>query len=136
MPIYLSTVKEGRTTEAQREKVAQCITTVHVDITKAPVQFVNTFFSEHVDQEAGFSALPPGNVIFINGNIRAGRSELAKQEMAERITQGVIDALGCTAEEIGIKFNSAPASHGMEGGQILPEPGSPEEKIWEEMGVA
>ncbi len=135
MPIYLLTVKENYSSEDQREKIARCITKVHVEATGAPIQFVNTFFSEQDDREAGFRDLPSGKVIYINGNIRAGRDEQVKKEMTERITQGVIDALGCTIEEIGIQFNSASASNGMEGGKILPEPGSPEDKMWNSMDV-
>ncbi len=136
MPIYLSTLKEGCSTEAQRKQIAECITTVHVDVTGAPAQFVNTFFREHADEEGGFRALPKGNIVFVNGNIRSGRSKEAKAEMMERITQGVVDALGCRPDEVGITLNSGPASHGMEGGQILPDPGSPEEKAWKETGHA
>ncbi len=133
MPIYLSTVEEGRSNEAQRTMIAECITEVHVDVTGAPAQFVNTFFQERADEEGGFRELPKGKVIFVNGNIRFGRSAEAKAEMVERITQGVVAALDCQREEVGITLNSGPASHGMEGGQILPDPGSPEEKAWKEM---
>lgn len=134
MPIYLSTVQQGRSNEDQRTKIAECITTVHVDVTGAPAQFVNTFFSEQADEEGGFRSLPLGKVIFVNGNIRSGRSAEAKAEMVERITQGVVDALACEPEEVEITLNSGPASHGMEGGQILPDPGSPEEAAWKELG--
>lgn len=136
MPIYLSTIEKGRSDEAQRTKIAECITTVHVDVTGAPAQFVNTFFREEVDEEGGFRELPDGKVIFVNGNIRSGRSDEAQNEMKERITQGVVDALGCQAEEVDIALTSGPASHGMEGGRILPDPGSPEEKAWKELGHA
>ena len=136
MPIYLSTIEEGRSVESQRTKIAECITTVHVGVTGAPAQFVNTFFREEADLEGGFRELPKGKVIFINGNIRSGRSDEAKAELKERITQGVVDALGCQAEEVDIALTSGPASHGMEGGQILPAPGSPEEEAWKELGHA
>ncbi len=136
MPIYLLTVKENRSTESQRARIAECITTVHVDVTGAPAQFVNTFFSEHADEEGGFLELPVGKVIFVNGNIRSGRDDKAKAEMVDCITQGVVDALGCESDEVGITLNSVLASHGMEGGRILPDPGSPEEKEWKEMGHA
>ena len=133
MPIYLSTIEAGRSNEEQRTQIAECITTVHVDITGAPARFVNTFFSEDTDEEGGFRELPEGKAIFVNGNIRSGRSEEAKIEMMQRITQGIVDALDCQLEEVGITLNSGPASHGMEGGQILPAPGSPEEQVWKEM---
>ncbi|MEM8862364.1 MAG: tautomerase family protein [Chloroflexota bacterium] len=134
MPIYLSTVEENRSTEPQRAKIAQCITEVHVDVTGAPIQFVNAFFNEQADREAGFSALPVGKIIHINGNIRSGRSERAKADMIRRITQGTVDALGCDWDEVSVKLHTGDASHGMEGGQILPAPGSPEEEAWKQIG--
>lgn len=130
MPIYLSTVQEGRTTETQRTRIAECITTVHVDVTGAPAQFVNTFFREHADEEGGFRELPDDKVIFINGNIRSGRDAKAKAEMVERITQGAAEALGCVRDEVGVTLNEGPAANGMEGGKILPAPGTPEEEAW------
>lgn len=136
MPIYLSTIEEGRSNEDQRTRIAECITEVHVDVTGAPAQFVNTFFAEHADEEGGFRELPGGKVIFVNGNIRSGRSDEAKADMVERITQGIVDALNCEPEEVDVSLNSGPASHGMEGGKILPAPGSPEEQAWKEMGHA
>ncbi|MEM7117119.1 MAG: tautomerase family protein [Chloroflexota bacterium] len=136
MPIYLTTVAQKRSTESQRAQIAQCITEVHVDVTDAPIQFVNAFFDEQADQEAGFSALPPGKVIHINGNIRSGRTESAKAGMIRRITQGAVAALGCDWDEVRVTLHTGPASHGMEGGQILPEPGSPEEQVWKQLGHA
>ncbi len=136
MPIYLLTVEENRSTETQRAEIAECITEVHVDVTGAPIQFVNTFFNEQSDIEAGFSALPPGKIIHVNGNIRSGRTESAKAEMINRITQGAVDALGCGWDEVSVALHAGPASHGMEGGQILPAPGSPEEAAWQQLGHA
>ncbi|MEM7283929.1 MAG: tautomerase family protein [Pseudomonadota bacterium] len=136
MPIYLLTVAKNRSTEPQRAHIAQCITQVHVDVTGAPIQFVNTFFNEQADREAGFSALPVGKIIHVNGNIRSGRTESAKVEMINRITQGAVDALGCDWDEVSVVLNSGPASHGMEGGQLLPAPGSPEEAAWKQLGQA
>lgn len=132
MPIYHLTVKKNCSTEPQRAKIAGIITEVHVDVTGAPIQFVNTFFNEAADPEAGFSPLSTGKMIHINGNIRSGRSDSAKAEMIDRITQGAVDALACAWDEVSVILRSGPASHGMEGGEILPDPGSPEEEAWKQ----
>ncbi|MEM8858238.1 MAG: hypothetical protein AAGD96_07960, partial [Chloroflexota bacterium] len=79
-----------------------------------------------------------GKIIHINGNIRSGRSERAKADMIRRITQGAVTALGCDWNEVSVRLYTGEASHGMEGGQILPAPGSPEpeEEAWKQMGRA
>ena len=134
MPIYLLTIKKNCSTERQRAQIAYCITQVHVDVTGAPIQFVNTFFDEQADQQAGFSPLPAGKIIHVNGNIRAGRTKSDKAEMVNRISQGTVDALNCSWDEVSVTLRSGPASHGMEGGKILPEPGSAEEEAWKKLG--
>ncbi|MEO0588148.1 MAG: tautomerase family protein [Planctomycetota bacterium] len=136
MPLYLTTLAPERSTEAQRAAIAACITEVHVDVTGAPVQFVNTFFGASESAADLFEPLPPGRVALVNGGIRAGRPPEAKAEMIDRIARGVADALGCDAEEVAVVLHPAPAQHGMEGGELLPEPGSPEESAWKAKGVS
>ena len=82
MPVHLTTVGEGRSTTAQREQVALGITRTHCEVTGAPVEFVNGFFSEHANPEVGFRDLPEGMVAFVNGTIRAGRDDEAKARTA------------------------------------------------------
>lgn len=132
MPLYLTTVSEGISTPKQRAEIADCITTVHVDVTGAPVHFVNAFFSETSHLQTGFQPLPEGKRVLVNGNIRSGRSEAAQREMIDRITQGVVDAVGCHRDEVTVTLFSGLAAHNMEDGKILPEPGSPEEAAWKE----
>ncbi|MEM9292411.1 MAG: tautomerase family protein [Acidobacteriota bacterium] len=136
MPIYLSTLGTGRADLAQRRQIAECITEVHVDVTGAPIQFVNVFFSDQADEECGFREVPQGKAILVSGGIRAGRTPEQKAEMVERITRGAADALGCDAEEVVVTLVSGSASNAMENGQILPEPGSPEEQAWKELSSA
>ncbi len=136
MPIYLSTIADGRADLAQRTKIAECITEVHVDVTGAPIQFVNAFFSDHPDQEGGFHEVPEGKAIVVSGGIRAGRTAEQKAEIVERITQGAADALGCDAEDVVVTLVSGSAANAMENGQILPEPGSAEEKALKELDLS
>ena len=136
MPIYLSTIAEGRADLAQRRRIAECITEVHVDVTGAPILFVNAFFSDHPDEEAGFREVPEGKAVIVSGNIRAGRTAQQKAEIVKRVTEGVVDALGCDAEEVVVTLVSGAAASAMENGKILPEPGSPEERALKELGLA
>ena len=130
MPIYLTTVREGRSSEAQRSQMADGIIEHHCGITGAPRQFVNAFFSEQADPDAGFPELPDGKVAFLNATIRAGRTDEDKAKLISRIKQSFVDALGCSPDEVEIVTGEVDASHCIEGGKILPVPGSPEEAAW------
>lgn len=132
MPIYLTTVREGQTSEAQRAQIANGITHTHCDVTGAPTQFVNAYFSEQADPEARFLELPEGTMVFVNGEIRAGRDDEAKAEIVTGIRQAVVDALGCSPDEVGIALTDTRADHVMEAGKVLPEPGSAEEEAWKQ----
>ena len=134
MPLYLLTVAPETTTESQRLQIAKKITRIHVDVTGAPPEFVNTYFSESPDLENGFQALPDERSVLIMGNIRDGRSDQAKRMLVDQIRQAVVQTLHCNPSEVEIRLRSVPASRGMEGGRILPEPGSPEEAAWSLQG--
>ena len=116
--------------------MARHITQAHVDITGAPIEFVNVFFSEHADEEGGFRERPAGKVVFVSGNIRSGRDDKTQAELQARIIQGIVDALACERSDVSVVLNSGAASHVMEGGKVLPEPGSPEEAAWKEASRA
>ncbi len=134
MPIYLTTVKPGATTEDQRSRMAEGIFTTHVDVTGAPRQFVNAFFSEEADPEVGFPDLPEGKLAYLNATIRAGRTDEDKAKIETGIRKAFADALGCASGEIEIVMGEVDASHCIEGGKILPVPGSPEEAAWKAQG--
>lgn len=136
MPLYLLTVEEGRSTEDQRKRIAEDITTIHVDVTGAPPEFVNAYFSEGADATGGYQELPDEKVAFMVGNIRAGRSDEAKAELVDRLSQSIAGRLECSPDEVAIHLVEAQAAHGMEGGKVLPEPGSAEEQAWRERGHA
>ena len=134
MPLYLTTL--ARSTEAQRARISTLMMDVHVDVTGAPRRFVNTYFSDQPDPSFGFAALPHGKVAHVNGNIRAGRDAAAQAEIVRRIASGVASTLQCPVDEVDVVLHSSPAKHTMEGGKVLPEPGSPEEAAWKERGHA
>ena len=134
MPIYLTTVRGGRTTEAQRSAMAEGIITTHCGVTGAPRQFVNAFFSEQADKDVGFPDLPDGKVAFLNATIRAGRTDEDKGHIRAGVTKAFTDALQCSSDEILIEIGEVDATHCIEGGKILPVPGSPEEEAWKKLG--
>lgn len=134
MPIYLTTVREGRSTESQRSQMAHGITKTHCDVTGAPLAFVNAFFSEDANPGVGFPTLPDGKVAYLNATIRAGRTDEDKAKVISGIRQAFVEALECSSDEIEIDLGEVDASHCIEGGKILPVPGSPEEAAWKKQG--
>ena len=134
MPIYLTTVRTGQSNESQRSKMAEGIINTHCGVTGAPRQFVNAFFSEQADPNAGFPELPAGKVAFLNATIRVGRTEEDKAKIRSGITEAYVDALGCSPAEIEIQMGEVDATHCIEGGKILPVPGSAAEEAWKKQG--
>lgn len=132
MPIYLTSVREGQTSESQRAQIAKAITHIHCDVTGAPTQFVNAYFSEQADPEAGFLELPEGTMVFVNATIRAGRTDEEKAQIVSCLTQAVVDAVDCSPAEVGIALTDIRADYCMEHGEVLPVPGTPEEQAWKQ----
>lgn len=123
MPLYRCAVSEGRTSEAQRARIAKEIVRIHCDVTAAPPSFVHAFFSETAAAE-----LPEGKVAFVLGSIRWGRSQEQKSRIVSELTESVASALGCQPGQVGVATVDVPSRWIMEGGELLPEPG--EEAEW------
>lgn len=123
MPLYHATTRPGLLTVEQRQRFANDVVTVHCDVTAAPPSFVHTLFSESDD-------LPDGTNAAVHGTIRAGRNELQKAEIAERLSQALADTARVDPASVSTTTTDIQASYTMEGGVLLPEPGSAEEQAW------
>lgn len=123
MPLYHALVRPGLMTEAQRQTFARDVVDVHCGVTGAPPSFMHSRFTEG-DQ------LPDGMNAVVNGTIRAGRTDAQKAEIAERLSQALADAVGVDAATVRTATRDIDASYTMEGGVLLPEPGSAEERDW------
>ncbi|MEM7413101.1 MAG: DNA-binding protein [Myxococcota bacterium] len=123
MPLYRCAIAPGRSNETQRAQIAKEVVRVHCGVTGAPASFVHAFFSERPAAE-----LPDGQVAFVFGTIRAGRTDAQKTEIVSELRKSVATALGCAEAEVGAITVDIPAKWNMEGGSLLPEPG--EEAAW------
>ena len=123
MPLYRTAILEGCSNEAQREQIAKDVVRVHCGVTGAPPSFVHAFFSERPESE-----LPDGQIAFVFGTIRWGRTDEQKAEIVSDLRTSVATALGCTESEVGVITVDIPSKWNMEGGALLPEPG--EEEAW------
>lgn len=125
MPFYHALVRPGLLTESQRESFAGDVVDVHCDVTGAPPSFVHALITEDGDQR-----LPAGRNAAINGTIRAGRTDAQKADIADRLSRALADRAGVDHDTVHTTTVDVEASFTMEGGQLLPEPGSPEEQAW------
>ena len=69
-------------------------------------------------------------VAVVNGTIRAGRDDDQKAEIVSGISAALAATAGVGPEAVSTSTRDIPASHTMEGGVLLPEPGSAEEAAW------
>ena len=63
-------------------------------------------------------------------NIRSGRTTEQKAELTTRLQTATAKRTTANPSSIAIHIEETEASFVMEGGSLLPEPGSPEEEAW------
>lgn len=131
MPLYRTLVKPGLLSLEQRTVFANDVMEVHCDVTGAPRSFVHVLFAEDDD-----GALDEGQAALVFGTIRHGRSAVQKQEIADRLADAFAAATGVDAGAVQVVSMDIDASKTMEGGVLLPEPGSPEEEEWKKIGAS
>lgn len=129
MPTYICTVPAGRLSAEQKARVAAEITRVHNEVTGAA-----TFFAQVIINE-----VPAGNYflggkplredqIFINGQIRAGRSAIDRTRLMQGILQSVAVAASAEVASVWVYLTDLPPRDMIEYGHVLPEPG--QESQW------
>ena len=127
MPFYHAQVRPNLMNEARRQEFSRHVVDVHCDVTNAPPSFVHALVTESDD-------LPSGQNAVINGTIRAGRNDDQKQEIHERLAVSLAGHGGVDVASVTAATRDIQASFTMEGGVLLPEPGSPEEEAWKASG--
>lgn len=106
-----------------RKAVADTITDVHCAVTGAPPEFVNVLFLHG-------QRTRHGERLAVIGNVRGGgnRNQELTDSLQAAIHKAIADAAELPTNEVSVRLIGYPASWGMEGGDILPEPG--EEDAW------
>ena len=131
MPLYRTLIRPGLLDLEQRQTFSNDVVEVHCGVTGAPRSFVHVLYAE---DDAG--QLPDGQNALVFGTIRNGRSDDQKQEIASRLIDALAGRASIAADTITAVSVDIEASHTMEGGKLLPEPGSPEEEEWKALGAA
>ncbi len=125
MPFYHAHVRPELMNEAQRQRLAQHVVDVHCDVTGAPPSFVHVLVTEDDGEQ-----LQAAETAFVQGVIRAGRNDAQKAEIETRIREGLAETAQVDSSTVRAATRDIQASYTMEGGVLLPEPGSAEERAW------
>jgi phenylpyruvate tautomerase PptA (4-oxalocrotonate tautomerase family) len=133
MPVYNVVAPAGSLTPEHKHRIAEEITRVHVAVTAAPTEFVNTYF-DAVAAGDHFVSGEPGEAVMVIGHIRAGRSDVDKQRLLLEISAAVAEVTGRPVRQVPVIVRDVPAKYIFEGGRIMPEPG--QEAAWLAAGDA
>ncbi|MEO0493796.1 MAG: hypothetical protein AAF081_10310 [Actinomycetota bacterium] len=128
MPFYHAHVRPGLLDLAARQAFSNDVVDVHCGVTGAPPSFAHVMVTE----DSG--SLPDGQNGLISSTIRAGRTEDQKVEMSEQLSALLAQRAGVDAATISATSRDIEASFTMEGGALLPEPGTAEEAAWKAAG--
>lgn len=129
MPLYRTLIRPGLLSLAQRERFANEVVDVHCEVTGAPRSFVHVLYAEDDD-----GRLDEGQNALVFGTIRNGRNAAQKQEIADRLSAALAEVAEIDRDSVTCVSADIEASYTMEGGVLLPEPGSPEEEAWKSIG--
>src|SRR5262249_40931930 len=91
MPTYTVTCVEGTLDAPKRARIASEITRIHSETTGAPTYFAQVIFTQ-VARDCYFVGGIKGHQVFVNGQIRAGRSAEVKDALIAQITAAVAEA--------------------------------------------
>ena len=129
MPTYTLTTVSGTLTAAQKGMAAAAITRVHNQVTGAATFFAQVIIHEVPEGNyfAGGAPLSRAQV-FLNGQIRAGRSATDRTRLLLALRDAVASALGYGQTDVWVYLTDLPARDMIEYGHILPEPGG--EQAW------
>ncbi len=124
MPTYTVTSPEGCLDAEKREKIAAEITRIHSATTGAPAYFAQVLFTEIKPDHyfIGGNAFS-GQQVFVNGQIRAGRTAESKHALITQIAAAVAKAAQLSANAIWVYIADLLPEQMVEFGHVLPEPG-------------
>ena len=129
MPTYTVKFSNLKISNSQKKNLAKKITSIHNETTGANTYFAQVVFHQikKNDHFMGGKTVK-GKELFVNGQIRAGRTQEVKKNLITGIRDGVIKILKLPKENIWVYLEDLEPNQMIEYGEILPRSG--EEKIW------
>ncbi len=131
MPTYTVTTPENCLDDDRRARIAREITRVHHETTGAPAYFAQVLFVEVKPGRyfVGGNSLR-GPQLFVNGQIRAGRTTESKDALIAQMLVAVAKAAQLPANHVWVYITDLIPRQMAEFGHVLPEPG--DEAKWAE----
>ena len=129
MPTYTVKYSNLTLTKQKKNKIAKGITSVHEKVTGAKSFFAQVIF---VENKKNYHFMGGKSVkkkqLFLNGQIRAGRSEEIKDKLIKKLRDTLIQNSGLSRDKIWVYIVDLPPAQMIEYGEILPQSG--EEESW------
>ena len=129
MPTYTVKYSNFTLTKQKKNKIAKGITSVHEKVTGAKSFFAQVIF---VENKKNYHFMGGKSVkkkqLFLNGQIRAGRSEEIKDKLIKKLRDTLIQNSGLSRDKIWVYIVDLPPAQMIEYGEILPQSG--EEESW------
>ena len=121
MPLYNVACRVPLTQESRRA-VAVAITETHCEQTGAPPAFVNVMFFDRYPLRAGLE-------LDVVGGVRndGNRTPETIERLRLKLQDAIANAAGLQQSEVRVVLVGVPSSWVMEGGRIMPPPGSEDE---------
>jgi len=120
MPLYTITTQAGVLINEAKAKLADQLTTLHIDYSGVPKNWVHIVFQDYA-VGSGFTAGHPAATAALTVIIRTGRSPEYKRELLTRLWQLLQTATGAPDDQIVIGIQELPGSQAMEMGKIMPD---------------
>lgn len=131
MPTYTVIAPEGCLTNEKRSNIAREITRIHHETTGAPAHFAQVIFHDIAPGKYFVGGQPlHGKHVFVNGQIRAGRTAESKDALIGQMLVAVARAAELPQSHVWVYVSDLMARQMAEFGNVLPEPG--EEVAWAE----
>tara|TARA_B100001989_G_scaffold244824_1_gene213985 strand:+ start:335 stop:775 length:441 start_codon:yes stop_codon:yes gene_type:complete len=124
MPTYTVKYSNFNLTKQKKNKIAKGITLVHEKVTGAKSFFAQVIF---VENKKNYHFMGGKSVkkkqLFLNGQIRAGRSEEIKDKLIKKLRDTLIQNSGLSRDKIWVYIVDLPPAQMIEYGEILPQSG-------------
>jgi phenylpyruvate tautomerase PptA (4-oxalocrotonate tautomerase family) len=128
MPTYTVMAAAGRLTDPQKREIARDITRIHSEATGAQGFFAQVIFQAIPAGDHFLGGAPlVSDQLFVQGQIRAGRSADQKRGLLEALVTLVANATGAEKRSVWVYLSELPPSQMVEYGRVLPAPGAESE---------
>ena len=127
MPTYMVSVPAKSLTDAQKADIAKAISERHHEATGAPVFFAQVIVAERTNAISYLGGEATNDSIWVRGDIRAGRSEEARQKLMLDIMHDVSRIASVSNDRIWVYICNLAPTDMVEYGHVLPKPGAEHE---------